>query len=494
MPEGSDFVKIRIPFASFSDRWSPYTGELTATCQQDKSTCITASVLKGIKRLEVWAEGVDGKAHLEVKAIYAVVATEDAPMAAQVSAVPPVAALTATTAAKVELATFDGSPATTFKFQELNDPVMGGKSNGTWHIDASGFGVFDGEVVDVPSLKAPGFITAAANGHFPDASAAAGGALVLQVRSSTPGYKGFRASFASGTLSPAYACSGGGSIPLSRGCYKAKFSVSPGADFQEVRIPFADFSDRWSPATGELTASCSQDPSTCVTAKVLKGISRMQVWAEGVGGKAHLEVKAIYAVASGEATPGSGGRVPGSGSGGATPMSGSTQPPAAYNGCRGPVQDNLRFGISGRTTPEVPVPVDENETLAEAICCDVRTKVYAEPQFLYQAPDITLYSKLDQGVTTFYDSVCGLPLFRAPVNRSLDDFKADTDEHGWPSFRSEEVVNDNVRTDKDGFVYSACGTHLGSYLPDAKGPRWCMDLSCIAGNQASAGTEDIIFA
>ena len=31
-------------------------------------------------------------------------------------------------------------------------------------------------------------------------------------------------------------------------------------------------------------------------------------------------------------------------------------------------------------------------------------------------------------------------------------------------------------------VFSACGTHLGSFLPDAKGDRWCLDTSCLAGN------------
>lgn len=34
----------------------------------------------------------------------------------------------------------------------------------------------------------------------------------------------------------------------------------------------------------------------------------------------------------------------------------------------------------------------------------------------------------------------------------MADFKADTDEHGWPSFRLEEVVREHVRVDKDGFV------------------------------------------
>jgi peptide methionine sulfoxide reductase MsrB len=157
--------------------------------------------------------------------------------------------------------------------------------------------------------------------------------------------------------------------------------------------------------------------------------------------------------------------------------------PAAYNTCKQPVQNELRYNVSSRTEPTVPVPVDPSESLAEAICCDNRTKVFAEPQFLYQAPDINLFGSL-KGATTFYDSTCGLPLFKAPMNRTMEEFKADTDEHGWPSFREAEIVKENVITDKDGFVYSKCGTHLGSYLPDAKGARWCLDLVCLAGNPA----------
>jgi len=383
------------------------------------------------------------------------------------------AAAGAATAAEVKLATFDGASGTTFTFKELNDPVMGGRSTGTWQVDSAGhFGVFDGEVVDVPSLKAPGFIKAAADGAFPDASSALEGDLVLMVRSSTPSYKGFRVSFASGTMSPAYACSGGGSIPLSRGCFKAKFSVPAGGDFVAVRVPFHSFSDKWSPATGEQTASCAQDASVCPTAKALQAIKRIELWAEGADGKAHLEVQSITAVAAASPLPGLGASVAG-------------RPPAKVDTCQGPVQPGLRYNISSRTTPDVPVSVDPDESLAEAVCCDNRTKVYAEPQFLYQAPDIMLFSKL-KGETTFYDSVCGVPLFRAPVNRSLADFQADTDEHGWPSFRSAEVVLEHVHTDASGFVYSSCGTHLGSYLPDAQGPRWCMDLSCIAGNPKEA--------
>ena len=67
------------------------------------------------------------------------------------------------------------------------------------------------------------------------------------------------------------------------------------------------------------------------------------------------------------------------------------------------------------------------------------------------------------------------------------DFKADTDEHGWPSFRAAEVFAENVRV-AGGLVTSACGTHLGTYLPDDKGPRWCIDLACVAGHRALNAT------
>ena len=46
---------------------------------------------------------------------------------------------------------------------------------------------------------------------------------------------------------------------------------------------------------------------------------------------------------------------------------------------------------------------------------------------------------------TFYDSVSGKPLFKAPVNRSTDEFIAESKVHGWPSFRDDEVVWENVR-------------------------------------------------
>ena len=152
--------------------------------------------------------------------------------------------------------------------------------------------------------------------------------------------------------------------------------------------------------------------------------------------------------------------------------------------CQGPIQDKLAFNLTNRSIPEGLPIFNQTESLADAICCDSRYSYFAEPRFTYNHSDINLYNYLNpNGTTVFYDSVCGLPLFRVPVNRSLDDFKKETDEHGWPSFRQAEVIADHVSIDSNDFVYSKCGTHLGSNLPDDgnKKIRYCLDLVCISG-------------
>lgn len=83
---------------------------------------------------------------------------------------------------------------------------------------------------------------------------------------------------------------------------------------------------------------------------------------------------------------------------------------------------------------------------------------------------------------TFYDSNSGKPLFVAPRGRSFEEFVAESKSHGWPSFRDNEVVWDNVRVLPDGETVSVDGTHLGHDLPDGKGNRYCINLVCIAGS------------
>ena len=63
----------------------------------------------------------------------------------------------------------------------------------------------------------------------------------------------------------------------------------------------------------------------------------------------------------------------------------------------------------------------------------------------------------------------------------MDDFMKESEHHGWPSFRDEETVTENVRVLADGETVSVDGTHLGHNLPDGEN-RYCIDLVSIAGN------------
>jgi len=301
LESSTDWQVVDVPLTQFSYDWSGYTGRCDTKdpgsfgrdgqqhycCDQSglepskPEVCVDAKYLSAINEVDVWAEGVEGDFNIQIDYISATSKTLAA-------------------SAPGSLVTFDGAKETTFQFKELNDPVMGGKSTGTWSL-GDGFGILDGEVVDVPSLSAPGFIKASGDGSFPDISSFIDGSLVLLVRTSTPEYAGFRVTFVSGAVSPSFACAGGGSLPLSRGCYKQKFSVPAGSEFVEIKLPFNTFSDKWSSATGEQTTTCADDASVCPTASKLKKIQRVEFWGEGASGKLHLEVQSVSAErASGE--------------------------------------------------------------------------------------------------------------------------------------------------------------------------------------------------
>lgn len=462
----SDFQTITIPFEKFSDCNSDSTGEPSKLCADDSRVCPDKKTLSDLETVSLWAEGAAGKIELDVKDISATGCSSLGSVVDESS--------------DLTLVTFDGKKGTSHKFVTLNDPVMGGQSSGTFNV-ANNIGVFSGDVKIVPKLKAPGFLEVWANdGHYTDVSSASEGALVLRVRSNTPNYEGFRVSFAAGALSPTFACAAGGSIIGSRGCFKANFKVPSGDNFVDVVVPFNTFSDKWSSATGEQTSTCKQESSVCPTEEKLKKIQAIGIWAEGKEGHVHLEIESISARSSSTSSRFVNAHV-----------NRGTVPPKEFDTCKGQVQSNLRYNMSQFTTPAgIPVDINGTESLATAVCCDSRTKVFAEPRFLFQNPYVDLFQKLDASrVTTFYDSVCGLPLFKAPVGRTFSEFKADTTEHGWPSFREKEIISENVITDKNGFVYSKCGTHLGSYLPDGKNnsiPRWCLDLSCLSGSPVSS--------
>lgn len=273
-----DFGDVQVPFDQFTKCWDDGSGDAIQTCQDKPEFCPTQERLQKLQTVSIWAEGKAADVKIEVQSVSAYGCSAEA----------------LTSATPGSLVTFDGAEETSFKFKILNDPVMGGKSTGSWSL-GSGFGILDGEVVDVPSLSAPGFIKAAGDGTFPDVSAFASGNLVLSVRSSTPEYAGYRVTLVSGAVSVDFACAGGGGLPFSRGCYKEKFSVPAGSDFVDVKIPFNTFSDKWSSATGEHTAECADDASTCLTAAKLSKIRRVEFWGEGAKGKLHLEIQSVSA-------------------------------------------------------------------------------------------------------------------------------------------------------------------------------------------------------
>ncbi|KAJ1454574.1 hypothetical protein M885DRAFT_521472 [Pelagophyceae sp. CCMP2097] len=147
----------------------------------------------------------------------------------------------------------------------------------------------------------------------------------------------------------------------------------------------------------------------------------------------------------------------------------------AHGSCANAPQAGLRFGCDAQT--------------ADNICCFNRH--YAEHSGYFLTTSFAKQTQ-DAGTTTYYDSVSGAPLFRAPVGRSYAAFLKESKAHGWPSFRDEEVVWDNVRVLRNGEAVSVSGTHLGHNLPDRSGNRYCINLVSVAGRENKAPTGDTL--
>ena len=142
-----------------------------------------------------------------------------------------------------------------------------------------------------------------------------------------------------------------------------------------------------------------------------------------------------------------------------------------------PVQSNLRWGADFET--------------ADRICNFNRH--YAEHSGYWEGKRSSASFLKEEGEAsgeiTFYDSNTGKPLFIAPRGRTFKEFVIESKAHGWPSFRDEEVVWENVRCLPNGEAVSVDGTHLGHNLPDRKGSRYCINLVCVAGRPDGKPTE-----
>mmetsp|Transcript_96898 Transcript_96898/g.273898 ORF Transcript_96898/g.273898 Transcript_96898/m.273898 type:complete len:207 (+) Transcript_96898:40-660(+) len=139
--------------------------------------------------------------------------------------------------------------------------------------------------------------------------------------------------------------------------------------------------------------------------------------------------------------------------------------PKAHGTCDQPVMKKLRWGCNWDT--------------ADRICCFNRH--YAEHAGYWESTTFISDHSNSNNEITFYDSVTGKPLFIAPKGRTFEEFRKESKSHGWPSFRDQEVVWENVRCLTNGEAVSVDGTHLGHNLPDRKGNRYCINLVSVAG-------------
>lgn len=130
-----------------------------------------------------------------------------------------------------------------------------------------------------------------------------------------------------------------------------------------------------------------------------------------------------------------------------------------------PVQKGLRWNCDYET--------------ADRICNFNRH--YAEFAGYWQTTDFLKSLKDEEQPVKFYDSVTGKLLFTAPVGRTMEEFLRESQGHGWPSFRDQEVNWEYVRCLRDGECVSESGTHLGHNLPDGSGNRYCINLVSVAG-------------
>merc|ERR1712127_536578 len=126
-----------------------------------------------------------------------------------------------------------------------------------------------GECVDVPFLKAPGFIKAETHDLVPYPDISSCKALVLRAKSTTPNYAGYRLSFgdahASGTGRFTYG-------------YKSNFNAT--TNMSDIVLPFHGFGDDWNDGTGAQVKTCAENKMYCPDQKTLEDMVTISIWGE----------------------------------------------------------------------------------------------------------------------------------------------------------------------------------------------------------------------
>jgi len=134
---------------------------------------------------------------------------------------------------------------------------------------------------------------------------------------------------------------------------------------------------------------------------------------------------------------------------------------ALTNYCITDVQDSLQYGVSN--------------SMSDPCCTKNGTTVnYFETIGLFQQLN-------SSGITTLYDSTCGLPLFNAPIGRTFEEWKDECEMSGELLFHEKEAICDNLRVLKSGELVSICGTRLGEYIASSSGDYYSVNIACLSG-------------
>jgi len=306
------FRSYKIPFDDFTDKWDAGTGDAVVTCAENKEYCPDEASKKDLYSVAVWGEGVEGEVDLKIQSIAAYgCSNNDTSSGSSVSgddSISPPSSLEETvTTFEIEdggesvditedFITIEDFSSPIYDWKTLNDPVMGGRSKSSLSIEDDGFAHFEATCAIVPFLRAPGFVTmttgryvppgrhsdASSQSGFPDVSTCQG--LEITMRTDV-NYDGFYVSFGTDRAP-------GGRYAMG---YKSHFSLVPGEDFEELRLPFAEFSSKWDDATGKTLVECKDDPRYCPSLDNLRDMKTMSLWGEGVEGTFVLDVEHIGA-------------------------------------------------------------------------------------------------------------------------------------------------------------------------------------------------------
>lgn len=129
--------------------------------------------------------------------------------------------------------------------------------------------------------------------------------------------------------------------------------------------------------------------------------------------------------------------------------------------CLTDVEDSLLYGVSN--------------SMSDPCCTKNGTTVnYFETIGLFQQLNAS-------GITTLYDSTCGLPLFKAPIGRSFEEWKNECERNGELLFDEKEAICDNLRVLQSGELVSICGTRLGEYIASSSGDYYSVNIACLSG-------------